>query len=336
MCGGDFTPCTPFLGILSRCEATLGKYIIRRILQMIPALFLVSVAVFMIIHLIPGDPAQIVAGPNATDEQLEALTRQFGLDQPLWIQYFTWLRNALSGNMGYSFINDYPVNKMIAQRVPATLELAAAAAIIVLFISIPLGIFASLRPGSFIDFTSTLFSALSFAVPGFWLAIILIMLFSLKLKWLPPSGRPEFSNEPIEHLKSLIMPALALGIGISAKIARYLRSSMLEVLDQDYTRTARSKGLHERVVVGRHVLRNALIPVITVMGLQVGDLLSGAIIVESVFAWPGVGRLTMQAISWRDYSLLQADVLYIVLAFMVINLLTDLAYGFIDPRIHYD
>jgi peptide/nickel transport system permease protein len=311
------------------------EYTIRRILQMIPALFLVSVAVFMIVHLIPGDPAQIMAGPNASDKQLETLTRQFGLDQPLGVQYITWLRNALSGNMGHSFINNYPVNDLIAQRVPATLELAVAAAIVVVVISFPLGILAALRPGSLLDFGSTLFSALSFAVPGFWLAIMLILLFSLQLKWLPPSGRPDLGEQPIEHLKSLIMPALALGIGISAKMSRYLRSSMLEVLDQDYTRTARSKGLHEKVVISRHVLRNAMIPVITVMGLQVGDLLSGAIIVESVFAWPGIGRLTLQAISWRDYSLLQADVLYIVLAFMVINLLTDLSYGFIDPRIRY-
>lgn len=314
----------------------MGEYIIRRVLQLIPALFMVSVAVFMIIHLIPGDPAQIMAGPNASDKQLETLTHQFGLDQPLWIQYITWLRNALTGNMGHSFINGYPVNQMIAQRVPATLELAAASAIIVLIISFPLGIIAALYPGSFVDFGSTLFSALSFAVPGFWLAILLIMLFSVQLKWLPPSGRPDFGEQPLEHLKSLIMPTLALGIGISAKMARYLRSSMLEVLDQDYIRTARSKGLRERVVIVRHVLRNALIPVITVMGLQVGDLLSGAIIVESVFAWPGIGRLTVQAISWRDYSLLQADVLYIVLAFMVINLLTDLSYAFIDPRIRYN
>ncbi len=313
----------------------MGKYIIRRVLQMIPALFLVSVAVFLIIHNIPGDPAQIVAGPNATEEQIAALTRQFGFDKPLKIQYVTWLKNAASGDMGYSYINNYPVNDMIKQRVPATLELAVAAAVIVLLISVPLGIFAALKPGSFIDFSSTIFSALSFAVPGFWLAIILIMIFSLKLGWLPPSGRPLFSEQPVEHLKSLIMPAFALAIGVSAKIARYLRSSMLEVLDQDYTRTARSKGLYEKTIIGRHVLPNALIPVITVMGLQVGDLLSGAIIVESVFAWPGIGRLTVQAISWRDYSLLQADVLYIVLAFMVINLITDLAYGFVDPRIRY-
>ncbi len=313
----------------------MGKYALRRLVQMIPALLIVSVAVFMIIHLIPGDPAKIIAGPNATDEQLDALTRQFGLDQPLWIQYLTWLRNALSGNMGHSFINNYPVNRMIALRVPATLELAIASAIIAVLIAFPLGITSALRPGSTVDFVSTLFSALSFAVPGFWLAIMLILLFSLRFHLLPPSGRPEFGEQPVEHLKSLVMPALTLGVGIAAKLTRYLRSSMLDVLDQDYVRTARAKGLRERVVTVRHVLRNALIPVVTVLGLQTGDLLSGAIIVESVFAWPGVGRLTVQAIGWRDYSLLQADVLYIVLAFMVINLLTDLAYGFIDPRIRY-
>ncbi len=313
----------------------MGKYALRRLAQMVPALLLVSIAVFMIIHLIPGDPAKIIAGPNATDEQLEALTRQFGLDRPLWEQYVTWLGNALTGNLGHSFINNYPVNQMIALRVPATLELALAATFIAVIIAFPLGILAALRPGSFVDLLSTLFAALSFAVPGFWLAILLILFFSLRLQWLPPSGRPDFGDQPVEHFKALIMPALTQGIALAAKLARYLRSAMLDVLDRDYVRTARAKGLHERVVIVRHVLRNALIPVITVLGLQTGDLLSGAIIVESVFAWPGVGRLTVQAIGWRDYALLQADVLYIVLAFMFINLLTDLTYGFFDPRIRY-
>jgi peptide/nickel transport system permease protein len=302
---------------------------------MIPALFIVSVTVFMIIHLIPGDPAKIIAGPNATDRQLEALTRQFGLDKPLWLQYVTWLGNALTGDLGYSFINKYPVNELIAQRVPATLELAIVSSIIVVLIAFPLGILAALKPGSLADFACTLFASLSFAVPGFWLAIMLILLFSLKYPLFPPSGRPDFGEQPVEHIKSLVLPAVTLGIGESAKVARYLRSAMLEVLQQDFTRTARAKGLHERVVIVRHVLRNALIPVVTVLGLQTGDLLSGAIIVESVFAWPGVGRLTIQAIGWRDYSLLQADVLYIVLAFMLINLLTDVSYAFIDPRIRY-
>jgi len=313
----------------------MGKYAIRRILQTIPALLLVSIALFLTIHLIPGDPATLMAGPNASEAELAAITRQFGLDRPLWSQYLTWLRNAVTGDLGYSFINKYPVNKLIAQRVPATLELALAAAIVTVVISFPLGILAALRPGSLIDLIATLLSALSFAVPGFWLALMMILLFSLKLQWLPPSGRPDLLEEPAAHFKSLIMPALTLGLGLAATLARFLRSAMLEVLDQDYVRTARAKGLRERAVIARHVLRNALIPVVTVLGLHTGDLLSGAIIVESVFAWPGVGRLTVQAIGWRDYSLLQADVLYIVLAFMVINLLTDLTYAVIDPRIHY-
>lgn len=314
----------------------MGKYALRRLVQIVPVLFIVSIAVFSIIHFIPGDPAKIIAGPNATPEQLESLSRQLGLDQPVWTQYLTWLRNAVTGNMGNSFINNYPVSKMIALRVPATLELTIAASIIALLISFPLGIIAAVRQGSIVDFASTVFSALSFAVPGFWLAILLILLFSLQFEVLPPSGRPDFMEQPVEHLKSLIMPALTLGIGIAAKLARYLRSAMLEVLDQDYVRTARAKGLHERVVIYSHALRNALIPVITVLGLQTGDLLSGAIIVESIFAWPGVGRTTLQAISWRDYSLLQANVLYIVLAFLVINVLADLAYALVDPRIRYE
>lgn len=314
----------------------MGKYALRRLVQMIPVLLLVSIAVFAIIHLIPGNPAEIIAGPNATDAQLAALKQQYGLDKPLWMQYLIWLRNVLSGDLGYSFINDFPVSRLLALRIPATVELAIASAIIGAVIAFPLGIIGGLRPGSVLDFISTLFSALSFAVPGFWLAILLILLFSLELQLLPPSGRPEFSEQPVEHLKALVMPALTLGIAMAAKLTRYLRSSMLDVMNQDYTRTARSKGLREELVVMRHVLRNALIPVITVFGLQIGDLLSGAIIIESIFAWPGVGRMTIQAIGWRDYSLLQASVLFIVLAFLVVNLLTDLTYGLIDPRIRYE
>jgi peptide/nickel transport system permease protein len=314
----------------------MGKYALRRLIQMIPVLLLVSIAVFAIIHLIPGNPAEIIAGPNATDTQLAALRQQYGLDRPLWMQYLIWLRNVLSGDLGHSFINNYPVSQLLALRIPATVELAVASAIIGALIAFPLGIIGGLRPGSMLDFISTLFSALSFAVPGFWLAILLILLFSLELQLLPPSGRPDFFEQPVEHLKALVMPALTLGIAMAAKLTRYLRSSMLDVMNQDYTRTARSKGLREELVVVRHVLRNALIPVITVFGLQIGDLLSGAIIIESIFAWPGVGRMTIQAIGWRDYSLLQASVLFIVLAFLVVNLLTDLTYGLIDPRIRYE
>lgn len=314
----------------------MGKYTLKRLIHMVPVLFMVSVVVFLIIHLIPGDPAEIMAGTNATAEQVAALRHQYGLDRPLWVQYFVWLGNVFAGNLGHSILNGFPVNELLKQRIPATVELALAAAIVGAVIALPLGIIAALRPGSIIDFSSTLFSALSFAVPGFWLAILFILLFSLQFKLLPPSGRPEFTEQPVEHLKSLIMPALVLGIAMAAKLTRYLRSSMLDTLDQDYTRTARAKGLKERLVVIRHVLRNSLIPVITVFGLQIGDLLSGAIIVESIFAWPGVGRLTIQAVGWRDYAILQASVMFIVLAFLFVNLITDLAYGYIDPRIRYE
>jgi peptide/nickel transport system permease protein len=302
---------------------------------MIPVLLIVSIVVFLLIHFIPGDPARNIAGPNATPEQLDALRHRLRLDRPLWTQYTVWLLNVLRGDMGESFINNYPVNKMIAARVPATIELALAAAIIAVLISFPLGILAAVRQGTALDFASTLFSALSFAIPGFWLAILFLLLFGVKLKILPASGRPDLMEEPVEHLKSLIMPAMTLGIGMAAKLARYLRSSMLEALNQDYVCTARSKGLAERTVIYGHALRNAMIPVVTVLALQTGDLLSGAIIVESIFAWPGVGRLTLQAIEWRDYSLLQADVLYLVVAFLFINLLADFAYAVVDPRIRY-
>lgn len=233
---------------------------------MIPVLLLVSIAIFLIIHLIPGDPAQIIAGPNATDEQLAALNRQFGLDQPLWRQYLIWLGNVLSGNLGNSFLNNYPVNQLVGQAVPATLELAVAALIIGILIAFPLGIIAALRPGSLFDLLSTTFSALSFAVPTFWLAMLFILIFSLQFRWLPPSGRPNFGEQPLLYLKSLLMPALTLGMVLAANLTRYLRSAMLDALQQDYTRTARGKGLYEQAVVVRHVLRNALIPVITVLG----------------------------------------------------------------------
>jgi peptide/nickel transport system permease protein len=314
----------------------MTKYAIRRMLQMIPVLIIVSLVVFSIIHFIPGDPAKIIAGSDATDEQLAALRTRYGLDQPIWVQYGIWLRNVATFNLGNSLINGFPVSTLILQRIPATVELALAAAVIGALIAFPLGIISAVRPGSVLDLMTTIFSALSFAVPGFWLAILFILLFSLQLRWLPPSGRPEFSQQPVEHLKALVMPAMTLGIAMAAKLTRYLRSSLLDELGQDYARTARGKGLGEKMVVLRHVLPNSLIPVITVFGLQIGDLLSGAIIIESIFSWPGVGRLTIQAVGWRDYPILQISVMFIVLSYLLVNLLTDLTYGLIDPRIRYE
>jgi peptide/nickel transport system permease protein len=313
----------------------VGRYALQRLWQMVPVLFLISIAVFSIIHFIPGNPAQIIAGPNATPEQLAALEARLGLDKPLWMQYLIWLRNVFTGDLGVSYINKFPVRDMISQRIPATIELAIASIIIAVIIALPLGILSALRPGSFFDLAVTTFSALTFAMPGFFLLVLLVILFSQELRWLPPSGRPNLADQPVLFLKSIILPAFTLGIGIATNLARYLRSSLLEVLDQDYVRTARAKGLRGSIVLIRHALPNALIPVVTILGLQLGDLLSGAIIVESIYAWPGVGRLTIQAIEWRDYALLQANVLFIVIVFLLINLLTDLTYGWLDPRIRF-
>ena len=314
----------------------MGRYALQRLWQMVPVLFIISIAVFSIIHFIPGNPAQIIAGPNATPEQLVALEARLGLNQPVWMQYLIWLRNVFTGDLGVSYINKFPVREIISQRIPATVELAVASLIIGVIIALPLGIFAALRPGSFLDLAVTTFSALTFAMPGFFLLVLLILLFSQEWRLLPPSGRPDLWEEPVLFLKSIILPAFTLGIGVATNLARYLRSSLLEVLDQDYVRTARAKGLRSRLVLVRHALPNALIPVVTILGLQLGDLLSGAIIIESIYAWPGVGRLTIQAIEWRDYALLQANVLFIVIVFLLVNLVTDLTYGWLDPRIHYD
>lgn len=311
------------------------KYTIRRLLQMVPVLILVSIAVFSIIHAIPGDPASIIAGSSATDEQLAALRSEYGLDQPIWEQYGIWLGNVVTFNFGNSLLNDFPIRTLMLQRIPATVELALAAAIVAALIAFPLGIISALRAGGTIDRITTTFAALAFAIPGFWLAILLILLFSLQLRWLPPSGRPDLLEQPLEHLKALAMPALVLGTAMAAQLTRYLRSSMLDELNQDYVRSARAKGLRQSAVVRRHVLPNTMIPVVTVFGLMVGELLSGAIIVESIFAWPGVGRLTIQAVGWRDYPLLQTSVMFIVLTYLLVNLLTDLTYARIDPRIRY-
>lgn len=313
----------------------MRQYAARRIIQLFPVLFLTSIGIFLIIHLIPGDPARNIGGPNATEIQLATLRHQFGLDLPLPVQYVIWLRRALSGDLGFSYLNNYPVNQLVLQAVPATIELAMTALIIAILIAFPLGISSAIRPGGLMDMVGTLFSALALAIPSFWLAMLLVFFFSLQLMLLPPSGRPEFIAQPDQHLKSLLMPAFTLGLVVAANLTRYLRAAILDVLHQEYIRTAQSKGLHDRLIIFRHVLSNALIPVITVLGLQVGDLLSGALIVESIFAWPGVGRLTIQAIRWRDYSLLQANVLYIVSAFLLISLITDLVYGLVDPRIRH-
>ena len=332
-CGYDTTPSR-------RCRAghpagrfALSTFVLRRLWQMGLTLQLVSILVFLVIHLIPGSPAEVIAGPDSTPEQLAALNERYGLDRPLPVQYVYWLGNVLRGEFGTSYINGYPVAKMVLQRIPATLELASAGLLVGVLIAFPLGLLAATRPHGFWDVLATVFAAVGFAMPGYFLLILLILLFSLHWPYLPPSGRPDLLETPGLHLRSLVMPALTLGVGVAVTLVRYLRASLVEVLSQDYVRHAHARGIGRMRILARHALPNALIPVLTVMGIQLGELLSGAIIIESIYAWPGIGRLTVQAIELRDYMVLQATILLIVLGYLLSSLLTDLAYGWVDPRI---
>ena len=311
----------------------MSAYILRRLLQLIPVTLLSSFLVFMLLHLAPGDPAETVAGPNATLDVIVAVRHKMGLDRPLLVQYGMWLRNIARGDLGNSYISNMPVIDLVGYAFPATMQLSLAALFLALVISLPLGVLASLRQASKLDLFVQGYTALGLGVPNFWLGILLILVFALVLGMLPPGGRIDPLQNPAMGLKTLILPAVTLGIQISAVFTRFVRTAMLEVLHEDYVRTARAKGLQERVVVVRHALRSALVPVVTVVGLQFGRLLGGAVVVESVFAWPGVGRLIIQAVEQRDYTVVQAALLGLVLVFLLINLITDIMYAFLDPRI---
>jgi peptide/nickel transport system permease protein len=311
----------------------MGAYLARRIIQLIPILILASIIIFTIMHLIPGDPAQVYAGPDATPEALAAIRKDMGLDQPLPIQYLLWLQHVVRLDFGVSYTSKYPVIELIQQKAGATLELALAAALLQVAIGIPLGILAALNQRRWIDYVISGYNSIVMAIPNFWLGILLILLLSLQFRVLPPAGRIEFFAHPAVAWKSLLMPALSLALFASASVTRFTRAAMLEVLGEQYVRTARAKGLKERVVIVRHALRNALIPVVTVVGIHFGYLLGGAVIIESVFAWPGMGRLIMQGIGNRDYTVVQGALIIFVAAFVVLNLLIDVCYVFLDPRI---
>ncbi len=309
------------------------RYITRRVLMALPTLVLASMAIFLILHLIPGDPAAIIAGGDATPAQVAAVRKDLGLDRPLVVQYAIWSGHVLHGNFGNSLIGKYPVWDQIKHAYPATLELTIAALILALLVAVPLGILAALHPRSWLDRAISAFNAFAIGIPNFLLGILLILIFSLNVLHLPVGGRVPLTEDPSAGLKSLILPAVTLSVGIAAVLTRFIRSALLEVLTEDYIRTARAKGLPGSAVIRRHALRNALIPVITVLGIQVGRLLGGAVIVEAVFAWPGMGRLAVQAILTRDYTIVQAALLLLVTAFIIVNLIVDIAYGFLDPRV---
>lgn len=313
------------------------NYITRRVLLLIPLLLAVSLITFTLIHLAPGDPISTQFGldPRGTDQEtVDRLREELGLNDPLPTQYFNYLKNLMRGDLGNSITTRSPVKDEIISRLPATLELAVAAIILVLIIAIPLGIISALNRGSIIDNLSMGGALVGVSMPSFWFGIMLMLFFSLKLGWLPSSGRGDgtFWSE----VKSLIMPAVTLAAGMIGIVTRMMRSSMLEVLNQDYVWTARSKGLLPRIVLLRHTLRNALIPVLTILGLQFASLLGGTVIVETIFAWPGIGRLAINAISRRDYPVIMGTVLVFSAVFVIVNLLVDVIYTYVDPRIKYD
>jgi len=311
----------------------MGRYILRRLLQAIPVLFFSTFVVFLVIHLIPGDAAAVLAGPNATPEALAAIRQDMGLDQPLPVQYAVWVGHLLQGDLGKSTLSGQPIIKLLQARAPATIQLTVVAMAISIAISIPLGILSAVHVRGRLEWLISTIQSLSLAIPNFWLGILAIILFSLVLRWLPPGGRIADGNNIGDSIKSLILPATTLALGLAAGLSRFVKFNLLEVFFDDYVRTARAKGLNDRDVVYRHALRNAMLPVITILGVQFASLLGGAIIIESVFSWPGVGGLMLDGIANRDYAVVQGGLLLLVILFIIINLLVDLTYAVIDPRI---
>jgi len=314
----------------------MGRYLAQRLLGAIPTLVGVSVLTFLFIRLIPGDAiaARLGTSTALSPEQLASLRAYFGLDQPLPVQYWTWLTSLLHGDAGYSIRTGRPVFVEIAERLPATLELAAAATLIAVAIGIPLGMLSAVRPRSRLDAAARIGGLIGLSLPSFWLGTLIIVVFSLYLRWLPNTGGyVDFTRDPLANLKLLLFPAITLGLGLAAATMRMTRSAMLDVLTADYVRTARAKGLRQGLVLRRHVLKNGLIVVVTLLGVQVGQLLGGAVVVEEIFSVPGVGRMLLAAIVQRDYAVVQGGVLAIAIMFVTVNIAVDLLYGYLDPRI---
>jgi len=300
-------------------------FFLRRLAIVIPTVIGAVTLVFFFLHMIPGDPVEVMLGETAQQADKERLREELGLNLPLHVQYGRFMAGVIQGDLGGSYFYRRPVAQVIAERVPATVELGLAAFLVAGLIAIPLGIIAALREGTAVDNASVLFSLLGVSMPNFWLGPLLIILFSITLGWFPVSGRA--------GIASLVLPAVTLGTAFAAILSRMTRASLLERLGEDYLTVARAKGLPEWKVILKHALRNALIPIITVMGLQIGALLSGAIITENVFSWPGIGTLLINAIEARDYPLVQGCILFISLSYVLVNLMVDLLYGWADPRI---
>src|SRR3977135_1962007 len=313
----------------------MTQYVFRRVIAIVPVLLGISILVFLLVHLIPGDVAQILLGTQATDQQIETLRRSFGLDRPLPVQYLDWLSHILRGDFGVSFRTNRPVPPDLVSRFGVTLQLTLVSMVIALVVAIPLGVASAANRGRGSDAISRVLALLGLSIPNFWLGTMLILFVSLVLHWLPPVGFVSLLDNPWLGIQTLILPSVALGTAVAAFIMRMVRSSLLEVLRQDFIRTAQAKGLEERTVLYRHALKNAFIPILTVIGLQIGYLLGGAVIIESIFSLPGMGRFLLDSINNRDYSIVQGGVLFIALIFSLVNLSVDLVYGWLDPPIPY-
>lgn len=304
------------------------SYIARRLLQMIPTLIGVSLLCFIIIHSVPGNPAHLIAGVDATAEEIQIVTERLGLDRPLYEQYGSYVWGLLQGDLGTSLRSDRPVAEEILSRFPNTMLLTLLSVVIMVIIGLFAGVISATKPNSIQDNSAMMVSLFGISMPVFWSGIMLILVFSYYLQWLPSGGSSQF--------KHYILPALALGLSSSAVLARLTRSSMLEVIHQDFIRTARAKGVREKLVIYKHTLKNALIPIITIIGLEFGHLLGGAVLTETVFSMNGLGRYIIQSIQFRDYPAIQGSILFVAALFVIVNLVVDLCYGSVDPRIRYD
>jgi ABC-type dipeptide/oligopeptide/nickel transport system permease component len=305
----------------------VGSFLTRRLALSVPVLLGVATLVFSLIHMIPGDPAQAMLGETASPADIAALRSKLGLDRPLLEQYAAFLGGLARGDLGTSLRTGEPVAQQIWQRAPATVELAAAAMVFAIGLAIPLGVLAAVRRGTMVDFASMAVALTGISVPNFWLGPMLAIVFSVWLEWLPVSGRGTWGH--------LVLPAVSLGAGLAAILARMTRATLLEELREPYVQAARARGASASRAVLRHALRSGLIPIVTLIGLQFGTVLTGAVITETIFAWPGIGRLLIQSIGFRDYPVVQGCILLIAVTYMAVNLLTDLAYGSLDPRIRY-
>jgi len=310
-------------------------YLVKRLLSLIPVLFGISLVSFILIHLVPGDTVSVILGTNTTAVSAAALRAAFGLDRPAPVQYITWLGGLLHGDFGQSFITGQPILGTIMSRLPATAELTLAALLLSLCIALPAGIIAAIKQYSAADYVGTTVSLLGLSLPSFWLATILTIVFSVVWHVLPPSGFVAITTDPVGNLRDLILPTVTLGTGLAAVVMRYTRSAMLEVVRQEYIKTARIKGLPERMIIAKHALKNALMPIVTIIGLQTAYLLGGVVIIEQIFDWPGIGKLMLNAVYQRDYPLVQGVILVIAVLFVLINLVVDILYAYLNPRIRY-